>query len=247
MDGRFACVFPNFSLDASGGIGLPIGTTVQTTDDAFLVVSTINIHAGMNMFVGNRYSTCFFMQTGFDDITLSKTEGTEYNTLKFEDWYILLEPRIMFSQFELNISIFNIPADSLSNMIYLKGLYSSSVTNVLGVNAAFVTDKLYLGNTNFTFGIHGTLSVTNPLEGFSGEASAFGEFLLSTYITGFLSTFQEGLFDLNVTPFVTMPVFGGELTTAVSVQIFEFINACASENHDFSSSAIFTLGFKTKI
>ena len=212
----------------------------QTGNDVILIVRRVNLHTGLNMFIGNRYSTSFFMQTGFDDVVLSKTDGTNFNTLNFEDWYILIEPRFMLSQFQLHVSMFNIPSDSLSNMIYLKGLYNSDVTNVLGVNAAIITDLLYLGNTNFTFGIHGTLAMANPLEGFSGEFSEFGNFMVSTYITGFLDLLKAGRLDLNITPFVKMPVFGGELTTSAALQVLEFAS-------DWRNAIILTTGFKTKI
>lgn len=238
-DGRYACVFPNFTLDVSAGVGIPMETTDDSGSNVIAVVRTINLHAGLSMLAGNRYTSSFFMQAGFGSLILNpsaqvSTTGKKYNAINFEDLYILLEPRIGFRQFQLNVALFNIPGESMRNMIYLSSMYDSGTSNVLGLNISAVTDMLYLKNTNFTFGIHTTAAIKNPLEGFSGDIK------FSEYMAQSLQDILLNRTNINITPFVSVPVFGGMLSSSMSIRIMQF----ASE---WQRAIKLSVGFKTQI
>lgn len=170
----------------------------------------------------------FFMQAGFNKLTLNPSATDENtNKLSFSDLYFLLEPRLMLRNCTINITAFNIPTESADDMLYLKGIVTKdeTINNLLGMNLCVVSDNLYLGNTNFTFGIHGTFFFTD-----SDLEDAINDF---QSVIGWNKEFL-------VTPFIKFPVFGGTLNGAVSVSCLELAS-------DWKSAIQATVGFRSQL
>ncbi|MBE6353424.1 hypothetical protein [Treponema sp.] len=225
LDLRLAKLFSNLTVDFSAGLGFPVENTDENGNKVFLLVREIQLHAGMNFLLGNRYTTSFFMQGGFNKFVLSSDNETSHK-ITFADLYFLIEPRLTLRLFQLNIAAFNIPRESAEHMMYLKRATDKdeNITNLLGLNANVVTDHLYLGNTNFTFGIHSTLILTDSdFEALKDDPKVV----------------LDWNYEIYVTPYVSMPVLGGTMNASLAASILDF-------KDDWKSAVDFSLGFKTR-
>ena len=63
---------------------------------------------------------------------------------------MLVEPRFKMKRFQMNISAFSLPKDTVEKMIF--------INDTLGGNIEIFTDNLYLKNKIFIFGINGALT-----------------------------------------------------------------------------------------
>ncbi len=260
FDLRYACVYSNLALDFQAGAGLPFERVDDSGNKVILIVRKANFHAGTSILLGNHYTTSFFAQAGFNDFTVypAASEGdTRYNRINWDNFYLLLEPRFIFNLFELDLSFFNLPSDCFRRMLYFSNAYEAtrdpynSGYNISGINAYFVTDRLYLGNTNFTFGIHVTMALQQPLYGFSTSAASIGDWFgdFWTFLTG--KYFQEGFGTFftqykengiaNITPYVSMPAFGGRLNASLEAQILKMTA------EEWTSAIEVSVGFTTQI
>lgn len=225
IDLRLAKLFSSLTSDLSIGLGFPVENTDENGNKVFLLIKEIQLHAGFNLLLGNRYTTSLFLQGGFNKFVLS-SDNKESHKLTFSDLYFFFEPRFRFRVFQLNVAAFNLPTESAKHMIYLKKAISNNknTANLLGLNAHIVTDNLYLGNTNITFGIHSTLFVTD---------SDFEK----------LKEDPKVILDWNheiyVSPYVTIPVLGGSMNINLTASILDFVD-------DWKSALDFSLGFKTR-
>lgn len=146
MDARFACVYRFFAFDFAGGVGIPINS--EKHPDLFVAVDTVYGRAGVNMLVGNSYTASLFIQSGISNIPFRKEdEAFEFDTQKA---YMLVEPRFKMKRFQMNISAFSLPKDTVEKMIF--------INDTLGGNIEIFTDNLYLKNKIFVFGINGALT-----------------------------------------------------------------------------------------
>lgn len=211
-DVRFASVLSWLTADLSAGLSFPLENSDDAGTEVILIVRKVQLHAGFDLLFGNKNTFSFFLQGGFNKFTLnpSRTNSSD-NKLSFSDLYFIVEPRFALRQCNIDFSLFNIPSESADDMLYLKHIVSSdsSITNLLGANLCIVTDNLYLGNVNFTFGIHTTFCFTDSVlaDAISSPANI-------------LSWNKE----LYITPFTSVPVFGGEVKAEVSVGIFDLIS-----------------------
>ncbi len=145
-DGRFACAYRLFAFDFSAGVGTPLRSSAA--EDAFVVIDKIYWRAGMNMLIGNHYTTSVFLQAGVSDVPFAK-RGESFE-IDEERMYLLLEPRILAEKFQLHISFFSLPQDTVDELIF--------VEDTLGVNLNVFTDNLYIGSRMFLFGVNAGLS-----------------------------------------------------------------------------------------
>lgn len=211
-DVRFASVLSWLTADLSAGLSFPLENSDDAGTEVILIVRKVQLHAGFDLLFGNKNTFSFFLQGGFNKFTLnpSRTNSSD-NKLSFSDLYFIVEPRFALRQCNIDFSLFNIPSESADDMLYLKHIVSSdsSITNLLGANLCIVTDNLYLGNVNFTFGIHTTFCFTDSVlaDAISSPANI-------------LSWNKE----LYITPFTSVPVFGGEVKAEVSASIFDLIS-----------------------
>jgi hypothetical protein len=217
LDLRFACVLRNFSFDFSAGLAFPHEQSIsETGEKVVLLIRTETLHAGFNMLLGNRYALSLFIQAGFSNLDLSPDDGSTLS-IDSDNLYVFFEPRLATRQFTLNLSVFSIPQESIDDMLYLH--------DTLGANLCIVTDHLYLENTNFTFGIHTTLSF--PSKSIMDAIEDYANIL----------SWDRKLY---VTPFTSMPLLNGELKSSVSV-------SCLDLASDWKSAIKATVGFKTQM
>ncbi|MBO4403806.1 MAG: hypothetical protein J5780_00525 [Treponema sp.] len=225
-DIRVARLFPNLTLDLSAGVGFPLENTDANGNDVVLLIQEVQLHAGFNILLGNRYTSSLFAQGGFTDFVLASSSENSKKTISFSDLYFYLEPRFHLRKAQIHLALFNLPRDSADDMLYLKEIINSdsTINNLLGVNLCTVTDNLYIGNTNFTFGIHSSYMVTNAdLEEFKKDFKAIKNWDMKLYIT----------------PFLSVPVLGGTMNGSFTVNVFNLKN-------DIHSSLMGTVGFKTQ-
>lgn len=216
IDLRFACVRRNFSFDFSAGFAFPHEQSIsETGENVVLLIRTETLHAGFNMLLGNRYAFSVFLQAGFTNLDLSPDSSSSKFSIDSSDIYLFFEPRISTRQFSLNLAVFSMPQESIDDMIYLH--------DTLGANLCIVTDHLYLENTNFTFGIHTTLSF--PDKSVMDAVEDYANIL----------TWDRNLF---VTPFTSMPLLNGQLKSSISV-------SCLDLATDWKSAIKATVGYKT--
>lgn len=215
-DLRFACAVRNFTLDFSAGFAFPHEQSISETGEKIvLLIRTETLHAGMTMLVGNRYSTSLFVQAGFNNLDLNPESSSKF-TIDSDDMYLFVEPRISTRMFDLNLSLFSIPQESVDDMIYLH--------DTLGANLCIFTDKLYIENTNFTFGIHTTLSF--PSKTFMSCISDYANIL----------SWDRNVY---VTPYTSMPLFSGDLKASVSVSALDLAS-------NWMSAIKACVGYKTQ-
>lgn len=193
---RFACVYRFFTLDITAGVGLPL--TSSKYEDAFIVVDKIYWRGGFNMLIGNAYTTSLFIQGGVSDIPLSKRN--EDFAIDEEKTYLLFEPRLRTKHFQADLTLFSLPADTVKKFIF--------INDTLGANINIYTDKLYLKNKMFLFGIN--TSLTFPGKTFLNLEKP-AELFTDDYAIG-------------LTPYLELKLFNGELHTMLNVNIMDIIN-----------------------
>ncbi len=229
FDLRFATVQKNFTIDTCAGLAFPLESQDDTGTDVVLLVRRMQVHAGINMLLGNKSQFSLFTQAGFNKLTLSPSASEDddtLNKLSFSDLYFLVEPRFNFRQFSLNFSIFNTPRDSAGDMLYLKRMVNANddVLNLLGANITIYTDHLYLSNINATFGIHTTF--------------AYIDSDLSQLESNIMS-FMNWNYKLCITPYTEIPLLGGTFNAAFSMSIFDFMT-------NWKNAMLLTIGFKNQ-
>lgn len=219
IDLRYACIYPYFAFDICGGLGLHIEKKDSAGEKVFILVKEVDVHGGLAMLIGNRYTSSVFLQAGIGEIKLTADSSNDF---KLHNIYFLLEPRFVGKHTQWNFSIFNIPANAVSDMIYLKCFEPKQ--NLLGANISVHTENLYIGNKNITFGIHTTTGITDIKN--------------VTELANFLSMIAS--FKINVTPYVSIPVFGGNFNSSLRI---DALRVPTDPSHCFTLSC----GFKTAL
>lgn len=193
-DLRFAGVYRFFTFDLSAGIGTPLQK--QSTSDSLLIIKKIYWRVGMNMLVGNAYTNSLFMQAGISDVPFSKAEAEfEFDPNKT---YILFEPRFRTSKFQLDITAFSLPQDTVNDFIF--------INDTLGINFNVFTDNLYFKNKMFLFGINTALSFPEKtFMDFEDPASLFDDYTIT------------------IAPYVETKFYNGEIHTMMQARISDLI------------------------
>ncbi len=225
-DIRLARLYPNLTLDLSAGLSFPLENKDANGNEVVLLIQEVQLHAGFNILLGNRYTTSLFAQGGFSDFVLTSSSSVKKDGISFSDIYFYLEPRFHLRKAQIHIAAFNIPRKSAEDMLYLKEIIKSdqNIKNMLGVNICTVTDNLYIGNTNITFGIHSTLSITDAnLKALKDD----------------FKVIKDWNYEVFVTPFLAVPVLGGTLNGSVTINATDIAK-------DVHSALMGTVGFKTQ-
>ena len=118
------------------------------SQDAFVIIDKLYWRAGINMLIGNSYTTSLFMQAGVSDIEFTKSDSQP--KIDENAAYLLFEPRFRTRKFQLHLTVFSLPQDTVDDFIF--------INDTFGANLNIFTDNLYIKNKMFVFGINGALS-----------------------------------------------------------------------------------------
>ncbi len=198
IDVRTAFVSRFFTFDFSGGIGMPLNTTVS--DEAFIIVDTIFWRAGMNVLIGNRYTTSLFMQAGLSDVPFTKRD--QQFILNEEKTYILLEPRFRMGIVKMHITAFSLPHDTVEKFIF--------INDSMGMNLDLFMEEVYIHNKAVVLGMNTALTL--PGKNFIH----FQE--------------PEHLFDTHAiiaAPYFSTGFYNGELRAMLQMNIMDITNGNA--------------------
>lgn len=196
-DLRFAGVYRFFTFDFSAGLGMPMKKSSDS--NAFFAVETLYWRAGMNMLIGNSYTTSLFMQAGISDIEFTK-ETSEIE-LDEDAAYLLFEPRFRTKNAQIHLSVFSFPEETVEDFIF--------INDTLGVNLNIFTDNLYIKNKMFIFGINSAL--TFPEKNFEDAIKHYDELFTDDY-------------NVLVAPYVATNFYNGEIHTMLQVKITDIAN-----------------------
>lgn len=192
---RFACVYRFFTFDISAGVGAPLKSS--NNEDAFVVIDKLYWRGGMNMLIGNAYTTSLFIQGGLSDIPFSKqNESFDFDA---EKTYLLFEPRFRGQKCQVDITAFSLPKDTVEDFIF--------IDDTFGLNLNIYTDNLYLKNKMFLFGVNSSLSF--PEKTFMDLNKP-------------LDLFDK--YSINICPYLESKLFNGELHTMLQVSVTDIMN-----------------------
>ena len=203
LDWRFATTTQFFTIDFATGIGAPLSKKYND-DDVILLIDTLYLHTGFEALIGNRYAYSFFIQTGFEQLTLREEASVEDSKI-----YLLLEPRFALEACNIHVTFFNFPARLLeaNNDLQLPNKKLIFVEDSLGINMAIFTENLYIKNKNIGFGLHTTLSFPEK------------------YLTNLKITSKEKLdaliddYNVKLSPFLTASLMSGTLHSMLQINI----------------------------
>lgn len=214
VDFRFATVHQFLTVDLSAGFGAPLNQK-NGTEDVILLIDELYLHAGIDFLLGNNFSQALFIQAGFENFPVRTKNSQIYSN----EIYLLFEPRLYTKNFRAHLTFFSLPAQTVQKLSFIEE------NHTLGLNLSIFTDKLYVKNRDFTFGFHTTLSFAD---------SDF--FDLQRILE-----LQEKEYCLKVSPFLTVPVMGGELKSMLQVKLNDFTGERWQDHFKFS------LGYKSQI
>lgn len=222
-DLRFAFAFPYVTLDWDIGLGFPHGSTKGTFETEVLIVRYVTLRTGLNMLIGNPSDpVSLLVQGGFSEVEAGFDAYENHNFVEdlVQNLYFLVEPRVKIRDVDLTLTFFNRPSTQTIPMIY-----NFEQKGGMGADLGVSTDHFHLGNLNFTIGMHATVSDQSTLYDIVyGSGSFFGD----PHFT--------------LTPYVTIPLFGGSITSAVSVDITKLID----DSSFWVKSLSFWLGFRAE-
>ena len=197
IDLRTAAVTRFFTIDAKGGIGIPVSSK-NKEEDALLFINKIYAHCGIDLLIGNNYSQALFVQAGFASLPIKA--GSLDNEIDSDDIYLLVEPRLYTEKFRAHLTLFSIPAVNTERLLFI------GYKETLGANLCLYTDQLYIKNTDETFGINTSLTLRS--RDFY-DLKRFKDLIEDDYI-------------IRVCPFVKIPVTGGEAMIMIQAKVNGF-------------------------
>lgn len=195
-DARFACVYRFFTFDFSGGIGMPLKE--NENENAFIVIDTLYWRAGLNMLVGNSYTTSLFIQAGVSDVEFSKKDSS--SKISEDAAYLLFEPRFRTSNLQLHITVFSLPQDTVDDFLFIHDSF--------GADLNIFSDHLYIKNKAFTFGIHNSL--TFPDKNFMD-------------LVKHASTLMSDDYNISVSPYIATTFYSGTINTMLEAKVTEIL------------------------
>ncbi|NLC93566.1 MAG: hypothetical protein GX677_08920 [Treponema sp.] len=190
-DLRFACAFRYLTWDISCGLGIPVQQqNIVDYPDLIIAIDKLYWHAGTTFLVGNKNTQSLFIQAGvFNASFKGGTTGPIFDT---DDFYILFEPRFKFKDTNVNFSVFNLPPDTVDEMMF--------VQTTLGFNLDI--------NVAITKTIKPLKIGINLSGGFVGQTI----FNLSNIDSTFLSSMNFG-----ISPYFTKSILSGDFHFMLSV------------------------------
>lgn len=200
IDLRTAWTTEFLTLDFAAGIGAPLQNS-YAGKNVFLLIDTIYLHGGLSLLLGSRYTHSFLLQGGVQKVEIAKG-SLNYSFSGTDDLSLLAEARIYSKLIKTRITAYNLPKSILKNMLYLQ--------DPLGVVISLYSDTVPVKNNNMTIGAH--LIGTLPNEDFTTVISR--------------SAFKDAVPSINVylTPFVDLPVAGGNLEIMAQIGAIDLIN-----------------------
>lgn len=185
---RYATAYRLFAIDFAAGIGTPI-----ETKDIVTQFDRIYLHGGITMLVGNSYTQSLFVQAGVLDtaIETGKDKKSEFESSSF---YIVFEPRFRLGNFQLHLSLFSLPQETIARNMLLRDTF--------GVNMLVLHDATYIAKKRFTLGMHSTISTPNK----NLIAACKGEDILS-----------DGM-SFTLAPYASTDLLNGELNVMMQIE-----------------------------
>ncbi len=211
-DLRYACVFRYFTCDFAAGIGVPLANQYKG-EEVIVAVDTIYWHTGTTVLIGNNYTNSLFFQAGVYNVGFTAKQGTTIISPK--DIYLLLEPRFVSKNFHLNFSLYSIPENTANKLLF--------VDDTLGADLNLYSTNIMIGPQTFTFGSHLSFSMHKTIFDFASPTEIF----------------SSG-YNINITPYVSLPFLSGELHAQGKVKIMEFANG------NGANALSFDLGYRTR-
>lgn len=216
IDFRIASVTPYCTVDFAAGLGAPLQTKDGDTD-VILLINTLYLHTGINMLIGNIYTSSLFIQGGFANLPIRASESE--NKLESKDVYLIVEPRIVTREFQAHLTMFSFPQETADKMLF--------IDDTFGFNLNLFTDNLYIKNTNITFGFNTTLSF--PDKNFLDLKDK-------------LALFDDDGYDVRVSPYISFPVMSGTIHLMLQATLTDF-----TRNDSWTSGLKFNIGYKAQI
>lgn len=206
IDGRAACAFPYFTCDFAFGMGAPLENSYYG-EDLILAISSLYWHAGTTMLIGNNYIPSLFFQAGLFNARLTKTDGLSID--KNNDIYILLEPRFYIKDTHLTVSLYNLPARTAENLLF--------IDDTLGLDFNFYSDLFAIKGHNFTIGTHTSISLVDQTI-FMTTGQKFAE-----KGAELLSCLTSLNFNVNITPYISTSFLSGQIHGQMKIRIMDFV------------------------
>ena len=212
-DLRFASVLSYFTCDFAGGIGVPLADKYKG-EDVFIAIDKVYWHAGTTMLIGNNFTNSLFMQAGIYNASFRARQ--ESSIVSPEDIYILFEPRFLFGNTHLNISLYSLPKQTVEKLLL--------VEDTMGLNVNLFSSASLASSNSLTYGAHFCFS------------------LIDKNIEDIKEIKKLKTDDLNVTitPYIESDFLSGQLHFQGSIRLMDFVRERAS--HAFSLD----LGYRTK-
>ncbi len=198
-DIRYAGVWQQWSLDALIGVTFPVEKIDSGGQDVFMLINTADLHAVVSALIGSGYSHSLFMQIGISRLRLKPLQGEK--VFSVDNLNFIFEPRFMFGSVRCNFTLFNLAEDQAQELFF--------VQNPLGVSCSVFSDLIRAGSRQITAG---------------------GHVILTGKDIGLSTLTELGLenLSLNITPFVSLPVFSGTFTGALTLDVLNITNFAQS-------------------
>jgi len=241
---RFAGSYPNVTFDITGGINLPLEKESKSGDKVIFLVRYVLLDGGVNLLVGNRYTTSFFLQTGVKGIKIDSDDLSK-NDIDKGLAYLLGELRMVLPVAQLNCTLFSIPDEYLSEMVFFRHQAieaaersftdprtKSGSASTLGFDANIFTEHLYLADRPMSAGAHFTVT-----------ASGWGLFDAMEDIKKKKNEFKKCDKTFVLSPYISAPLLNGKLTGMASFNISAFNDKDKEKKDAFR----FMLGYKAQL
>lgn len=185
FDIRTAWTLAQLTVDLSAGLTAPMQNQ-HSGSDVLLLIDSLYVHGGLSLLLGNLYTHSLFIQAGIQNIPIiGSAASTPFSGL--QDLSFLVEPRIYTKNLKVRLTAYNLPENTLKDMLYLKDPFGGIIT--------VYSDTIPVKNNNMTLGVH-----------------IIGSIKDQDLIT-FIATSGLVVPNLNayITPFINLPVANGSL------------------------------------
>ena len=212
-DLRAASVLRYLTIDLAGGIGVPLADKYKG-EDVIIAVEKIYWHAGTTILIGNNFTNSLFIQAGIYNASFTKKENSSIVSPK--DLYLLAEPRFLFGNAHLNISVFSLPEATVKKMLF--------IDDTLGVDLNAYGEASTTGSNQLTYGSHLCVSFVDK----------------NFYDLKEIKEITNKGYNINITPYITTTFLSGELHLQATVRTKQFIDGNSEKGISVD------LGYRTK-
>lgn len=194
-DLRFSGVYRFFTFDIAAGIGVPLNNKYKG-EEAFVVIDKLYWHAGTTLLLGNNYTQALYIQAGIFNVPFTKKTSTI--TLNTESIYLLVEPRFVFNNVHINLSVFSLPKETVNQLMF--------VENSLGASFNIYSNVVSFGSKQGTFGTMFSLSFPDRN---------------ITNIKNIIDDFKTLNFDIDFTPYLSTTFLSGDLHVLTTIKLLD--------------------------